>query len=244
MVPRHTAYAAVLRGQAVQSKLIDHHNRRAPTLGTKLACQSFRRDRGSSSSKGFPKEDKRSGPQKKAWTPFFLLRVGFQRLSCTGRHSMRESSRSLDVAAGVVAAALGHQRRMASSWKFSLSCSSVEAPWVWLGVAWDETPMKLAFGGLAASLRQLARYWWRDGRSVQWRLLTQAECDQRGISRHRLSGVLETMGMGATLTWASWDDLPSSASREQWLAINREKLQLPPRVLPSSAAGHVCPGLG
>ena len=101
------ASAAVLRGQAVQSKLIDHHNRRAPTLGTKLACQSFRRDRGSSSSKGFPKEDKRSGPQKKAWTPFFLLRVGFQRLSCTGRHSMRESSRSLDAAAGVVGGRFG-----------------------------------------------------------------------------------------------------------------------------------------
>ena len=50
-------------------------------------------------------------------------------------------------------------------------------------------------------------------------------------------------GWDATLTWASWDDLPSSASREQWLAINREKLQLPPRFLPSSAAGHVAQGL-
>ena len=55
--------------------------------------------------------------------------------------------------------------------------------------------------------------------------------------------MLETMGMDATLTWASWDDLPLSASREQWLAINREKLQLPPRFLPSSAAGHVAQGL-
>ena len=216
--------------------MVQHHNRAARSLGTQLASQSFRQRRASSA---FGKR-RTLTDRKKAWTPFFLLKLALQRLSTTTKNTMRESSRSLDAAAGVVSAALHHQTAALSSWKYSLSCSVLKAPWIWLSVAWDETPMNLVLGGLAGSLRPIARYWWRESTSGPWHLLSQDECTQRGISRHSLSGVVETMGMDASLTWTSWD---SVGKRDECLSINSEKLLMPQRFLPSSAAGHVSQGL-
>ncbi len=235
------AAAALKAGQSIQKNMIDYHNRSASSLGTQLSARSFRQVRQNKKPAG--EQPKRSGPQKKAWTTFFLSKTAFGRLSGTTKNDCRSTSRSLDAVAAVVDSALAHQREQVSGLKFSLKCAAVQCPWAWLSISWDETPMKLVFGTLSPLLREVARYWWRQERAGPWRLLSLQECARKGLSRHRLSGVLETMGIESTLTWGSWEVDRNDPEHHEFLCVNQERMLMPPRFLPTSGAGDIAQGL-
>jgi hypothetical protein len=153
------------------------------------------------------------------------MRTAFERLRSTTRN--RETSRQVDAAAGILHCATAHQKEKIRGFMFNASCSGVHTPFLWLSLAWDETPMKLTFGTLSDRLRTVARYWWREEKSGPWRLLSLEECARKGASRHRTSGVLETMGLQASLCWASWEmqgEAGGDGHGTEFVCIRNEKI--------------------
>ncbi len=140
---------------------------------------------------------------------------------------------------GVLTAALDHQADCVREFKFEMR-SGEDCPWLWLAVAWDETPMRLTFGKLAPLLRPISRHWWRADRNSPWSLLPLEESIKHSTSRDCKSGVLEVMGMEAILSWGSWE---TYSAGKQFLTTRREKVFMPARFLPSACAQDIAQGL-
>jgi hypothetical protein len=118
-------------------------------------------------------------------------------------------------------------------------------PFLWIGWAWDETPLHLKFGYVSELLRPLARFWWHDatapGATTQWRLITYEEYCRRKLGQKVVGGVLQVMALEGHVSWPSWE-LPNGGD-EEFLCINHENLRFAPRLLPTNDSTTVCQSL-
>ena len=209
-------------------------SKRASTVGTTMQLP------------GAPKKSVRPGSfQSKAWTPHFAVVTAFSRMALIQRDTVRSTHRSLDAGAVCLDAALHKQLESVRGFTMSMASRAAECPWIWLQVAWDETPLKLQFGSMMEALRPMARHWWRDGPGDTWKLLTVRETIEKGLTLSKKpAGVLQTLGVDATLSWAQWErGQKANGERVENLCLRREPLLIQPRYIASACASQIASGL-
>ena len=246
----HRASLALDRESNSHGALIAHFNSGQRALGLTLQRRNPRRPGENASRHVETSTCGADGVQyrrrKSSWTARFVIELAFSRIWTTTNHSARLSSRQLDAAALVRHATLEYQRQHVRELMLGFATGAVEAAWMHIEVAWDETPLKLALGLMTSVLRPLARHWWNVAaspdllRKPQWKLLTYEEYKAMGSSREVKSGILDVMGLECTVTWPDWINHDSDM---QTLALHRERLFLGPRILADHSTGTIAQGL-
>ena len=159
------------------------------------------------------------------WTRCGVLATAFKNIGQTSSHCLRETTNVLD-AQCLTSHAYSHlQTQGVQHTLEKFRTGEVSAPWFWVQVAFDCTPIQLAFGQLQGIIAPCARYFElrrERGRDV-WKRLTLDEY-RANFKTFPRSGCVECCGIEGSIHWPVPVKLEGEAGKKFLWGIQKEKL--------------------